>query len=158
MKNGEINPYKPGEAWDAARRIIDKPNLTEADLKEAERLCQFMVLSDAWLMLKKIEAKRSFGVSVLTGDGSHASPVQQVAHQIAAPQSPDTARAGTDSAPVDSSDGAATFGTAALKAGDDCPKCGGELERVIHRYDTDGGAPDCSWLLCLDCNYQTDPE
>lgn len=45
-----------------------------------------------------------------------------------------------------------------LKAGDDCPRCKGELERVVHRFDKDGGAPDCDWLLCLDCNYETAPE
>lgn len=45
-----------------------------------------------------------------------------------------------------------------LTAGDDCPKCGGELHAVIHRYQDSGGHPDCSWLSCLDCNYQTDPE
>lgn len=45
-----------------------------------------------------------------------------------------------------------------LKAGDDCPECGGELHKAQHRFDTDGGAPDCGWLACLDCNYSTDPE
>lgn len=46
-----------------------------------------------------------------------------------------------------------------LKPLDDCPKCKvGQLERVKHDYQSHGGAPDCSWLLCLDCNYQTDPE
>lgn len=45
-----------------------------------------------------------------------------------------------------------------LKAGDDCPKCGGELHAALHRFDQDGGAPDCAWLVCLDCNYSTEPE
>lgn len=45
-----------------------------------------------------------------------------------------------------------------LKAGDDCPKCAGELVKGRHRFDQDGGHPDCDWLWCLDCNYQTDPE
>ena len=44
-----------------------------------------------------------------------------------------------------------------LKPGDDCPKCGGELEKIIHRYQVSGGPPDCSYLLCLDCNFQTEP-
>lgn len=47
-----------------------------------------------------------------------------------------------------------------LQEHDDCPKCKvGCLERVIHRYG-DGGqsAPDCSWLICLDCDFRTDPE
>jgi hypothetical protein len=45
------------------------------------------------------------------------------------------------------------------KAGDDCPKCGGELHACIHRYqDGPGNYPDCSWLSCLDCTYRTDPE
>lgn len=52
----------------------------------------------------------------------------------------------------------ATGHTVKLKAGDDCPECGGQLEAVKHDYQSSGGAPDCSWLLCLDCNYQTDPE
>jgi hypothetical protein len=43
---------------------------------------------------------------------------------------------------------------------DQCPKCKqGWLEKVIHRYgDGVSNAPDCSWLLCLDCGWQTDPE
>ncbi len=45
-----------------------------------------------------------------------------------------------------------------LKAGDDCPKCSGELVQVKHDYQSHGGAPDCSWLACLDCNFQTEPE
>lgn len=45
-----------------------------------------------------------------------------------------------------------------LKPGDDCPKCGGELVAGIHRFDQDGGLPDCAWLWCLDCDYRTDPE
>ena len=46
-----------------------------------------------------------------------------------------------------------------LSAGDDCPKCGGELTASIHRYqDGPGNYPDCSWLSCLDCDYRTDPE
>lgn len=45
-----------------------------------------------------------------------------------------------------------------LNAGDDCPKCKGELLWTKHDYQTDGGAPDCGWLICLDCDYQTDPE
>jgi hypothetical protein len=45
-----------------------------------------------------------------------------------------------------------------LKAGDDCPKCPGELVAVKHRYQDSGGHPDCDWLACLDCNFQTDPE
>lgn len=46
------------------------------------------------------------------------------------------------------------------KAGDDCPKCKvGQLEAVIHRYqDGPGNYPDCSWLICLDCDFKTDPE
>lgn len=45
-----------------------------------------------------------------------------------------------------------------LNAGDDCPKCSGELHVVKHRFQEDGGHPDCSWLACLDCDYATDPE
>src|SRR5688572_23533398 len=45
-----------------------------------------------------------------------------------------------------------------LSAGDWCPKCDGELHLVKHEFQTDGGAPDCCWLACLDCNYTTDPE
>ena len=47
---------------------------------------------------------------------------------------------------------------APFRAADDCPKCGGELTVGKHRFDADGGAPDCSWVYCLNCNYQTDPE
>ena len=43
-------------------------------------------------------------------------------------------------------------------AEDACPKCGGELTTGKHRFTSDGGAPDCSWLYCLECDYQTDPE
>jgi len=45
-----------------------------------------------------------------------------------------------------------------LEAGDDCPKCGGELQAARHRYDQDGGAPDCDWLACNECEFRTDPE
>ena len=46
-----------------------------------------------------------------------------------------------------------------LKAGDDCPKCGGELHACKHRYqDGPGNYPDCDWLACLDCGFKTDPE
>jgi ssDNA-binding Zn-finger/Zn-ribbon topoisomerase 1 len=51
-----------------------------------------------------------------------------------------------------------TAQTERLKAGDDCPKCGGELVAARHRFDQSGGAPDCDWLTCLDCNFATDPE
>lgn len=40
----------------------------------------------------------------------------------------------------------------------DCPLCGGDLVVGRHCFDGSGGAPDCSWLYCLDCNYQTEPE
>jgi hypothetical protein len=52
----------------------------------------------------------------------------------------------------------ATASALGLKPGDDCPKCGGELVTTIHRFDSSGGAPDCAWLVCLDCNYETEPE
>lgn len=53
----------------------------------------------------------------------------------------------------------ATSHAVELKAGDDCPKCHiGELTAIIHRYQEDGGHPDCAWLMCLDCDYRTDPE
>lgn len=45
-----------------------------------------------------------------------------------------------------------------LTAGDDCPKCDGELMYARHIHAEDGGHPDCGWLSCLDCNYQTEPE
>ncbi len=45
-----------------------------------------------------------------------------------------------------------------LKAGDDCPRCRGELMKVIHNYQEDGGCPDCTWLYCLDCHFETEPE
>lgn len=40
----------------------------------------------------------------------------------------------------------------------ECPKCAGELAVGKHRFDDSGGAPDCSWLYCLECDYQTEPE
>ena len=39
-----------------------------------------------------------------------------------------------------------------------CPKCGGDLCVGRHRFDDSGGAPDCSWLYCLACDYQAEPE
>ena len=49
--------YAPGEIWDKARGLLDKAK-TEEDLKVIEALCEHMLLSDARLMLNKIEAKR----------------------------------------------------------------------------------------------------
>lgn len=46
-----------------------------------------------------------------------------------------------------------------LRADDPCPQCKlGFLEPRRHRFDLDGGAPDCSWLACSDCDFQTEPE
>jgi hypothetical protein len=56
---------------------------------------------------------------------------------------------------------APAFGTASLQEHDPCPKCKeGYLERVKHRFGEGSMAslPDCSWLLCLDCGYETEPE
>ena len=48
-----------------------------------------------------------------------------------------------------------------LHQDDPCPKCKvGFLERVSHRFSSDRGPnlPDCDWLLCLDCGFETEPE
>ena len=54
-----------------------------------------------------------------------------------------------------------TFGKAKLKQDDPCPKCKvGFLEQVSHRFSSDRGPnlPDCDWLVCLDCDFATEPE
>lgn len=56
---------------------------------------------------------------------------------------------------------APSFGKAKLKQDDPCPKCKyGFLEQVSHRFSSDRGPnlPDCDWLVCLECNFQTEPE
>ena len=48
-----------------------------------------------------------------------------------------------------------------LQQDDPCPKCKvGFLERISHRFSSDRGPnmPDCDWLLCLDCGFETEPE
>lgn len=66
--------------------------------------------------------------------------------------------AGAGSIPAGSTIYVHSYDIPKLKAGDDCPKCAGELVAVKHRYQDSGGHPDCDWLACLDCNFQTDPE
>lgn len=41
-----------------------------------------------------------------------------------------------------------------------CPVCGGELEHRRHRFSSDRGPnlPDCDWLACSECDFQTEPE
>lgn len=39
-----------------------------------------------------------------------------------------------------------------------CPQCGGEVFTGCHDYQKDGGMPDCTWLYCCDCDWQSDPE
>ena len=48
-----------------------------------------------------------------------------------------------------------------LKQDDPCPKCKiGYLEQRQHRFSSDRGPnlPDCDWLGCSECGFQTEPE
>lgn len=51
--------------------------------------------------------------------------------------------------------------SAKLKQDDPCPKCkAGYMEHRQHRFSTERGPnlPDCDWLACSECDFQTDPE
>ena len=54
MENGGIDLKAPGVAWDLAIAALSK---NPPDIKEAERLLVYMVLSDSRMMLRRILEK-----------------------------------------------------------------------------------------------------